>query len=73
MSPAIVDERADRRYGGLPVDSRYARIMRVKRETEQRRPRLRWLGDELGAWYTPIALATASLAWVMSGEPPSGS
>ena len=43
--------------------------MRVMRETEQRRPRLRRLGDELGARYTPIALATASLAWVMSGEP----
>jgi cation transport ATPase len=43
--------------------------MRVMRETEQRRPRLRRLGDELGAWYTPIALATASLAWVMSREP----
>jgi cation transport ATPase len=44
-------------------------LMRVMRETEQRRPRLRRLGDELGARYTPIALATASLAWVMSGEP----
>jgi len=53
----------------LPVDSRYARVMRVMRETEQRRPRLRRLGDELGAWYTPVALAIASLAWAMTGEP----
>jgi heavy metal translocating P-type ATPase len=53
----------------LPVDSRYARIMRVMRETEQRRPHLRRLGDELGAWYTPIALALAGLAWLVSGEP----
>jgi len=53
----------------LPVDSRYARIMRVMRETEQRRPHLRRLGDELGAWYTPIALAVAGLAWLVSGEP----
>jgi heavy metal translocating P-type ATPase len=53
----------------LPVDSRYARVMRVMRETEQRRPRLRRLADELGAWYTPVALAIASLAWAMTGEP----
>ncbi len=52
----------------LPVDSRYARIMQVMRETEQRRPRLRRLGDMLGAWYTPLAVALALLAWVMSGE-----
>jgi heavy metal translocating P-type ATPase len=52
----------------LPVDSRYARIMQVMRETEQRRPRLRRLGDMLGAWYTSLAVAVALLAWVMSGE-----
>lgn len=36
----------------LAVDSRYATIMRVMQETEQKRPRLRRLGDRLGAWYT---------------------
>jgi heavy metal translocating P-type ATPase len=53
----------------LPNDSRYARIMRVMRESEQRRPRLRRLGDQLGAIYTPVALTLALLAWVMSGDP----
>jgi heavy metal translocating P-type ATPase len=53
----------------LPVDSRYATIMRVMRETEQRRPQLRRLGDQLGAWYTPLALAVASAAWIIGGEP----
>ncbi len=52
----------------LPTDSRYARIMRVMHETEQRRPHLRRLGDELGAWYTPIALAVAAVAWLVSGD-----
>ena len=52
----------------LAVDSRYARIMRVMEETEQRRPRLRRLGDTLGAWYTPVALALACAAWAASGE-----
>lgn len=52
----------------LAVDSRYARIMRVMQDAEQRRPHIRRLGDKLGAWYTPIALALASMAWVLTGE-----
>lgn len=52
----------------LAIDSRYARIMRVMQDAEQRRPRIRRLGDQLGAWYTPIALALACLAWALSGE-----
>lgn len=51
----------------LPVDSRYARIMQVMKETEQRRPRLRRLGDVLGACYTPVAVGVAIAAWVFSG------
>jgi heavy metal translocating P-type ATPase len=52
----------------LPVDSRYARIMRVMQEAETQRPRLRRLGDRLGAWYTPAALALAALGWAASGS-----
>jgi heavy metal translocating P-type ATPase len=52
----------------LPSDSRYARIMHVMEETQQRRPRLRRLGDQLGAWYTPIAVALAISAWALTGE-----
>jgi heavy metal translocating P-type ATPase len=57
------------RTSRLAVDSRYARIMGVMRDSEQRRPQLRRLGDQLGAWYTPIALALAAAAWLWSGEP----
>jgi heavy metal translocating P-type ATPase len=53
----------------LAVDSRYAKIMRVMRESEQRRPRLRRLGDRLGALYTPVAVAVALAAWALSGDP----
>ncbi|HEV2118099.1 MAG TPA: heavy metal translocating P-type ATPase, partial [Terriglobales bacterium] len=53
----------------LPVDSRYAQIMRVMQETEQKRPHLRRLGDKLGAWYTPVAVAVAGAAWAATGEP----
>jgi heavy metal translocating P-type ATPase len=53
----------------VAVDSRYARIMRVMRDSEQQRPRLRRLGDVLGARYTPIALGLAAAAWLWSGDP----
>jgi heavy metal translocating P-type ATPase len=56
--------RADKRA----VDSRYARIMNVMRESEQRRPKLRRLGDQLGAIYTPIAVVLALAAWAISGD-----
>ena len=50
------------------VDSRYAKIMEVMRESEQNQPHLRRLGDQLGAIYTPVAVTIAVLAWVVSGE-----
>jgi len=62
---AALTIRAERRA----VDSRYAKIMQVMRESEQRRPRLRRLGDQLGAIYTPVAVAIALLAWAVSGSP----
>jgi len=52
----------------LPIDSRYARIMNVMQETQAHRPRMRRLGDMLGAWYTPLAVAIALGSWVASGE-----
>jgi len=52
----------------LAQDSRYARIMKVMHQTEQERPKLRRLGDQLGAWYTPIALGVAAAAAVLSGQ-----
>jgi heavy metal translocating P-type ATPase len=50
------------------VDSRYAKIMEVMRESEQNQPHLRRLGDQLGGIYTPVAVTIAVLAWVVSGE-----
>ena len=61
---AALTIRAER----LPIHSRYARIMQVMQETEQQRPRLRRLGDKLGAWYTPAALLISIVAWVVTGE-----
>ena len=53
----------------VAADSRYARIMRVMQEAEQRRPNLRRIADRLGAAYTPFALALAAAAWWWSGDP----
>jgi len=53
----------------LPIDSRYARIARVMAEAQANRPRLRRLGDILGAWYTPAAILLASIGWLSSGSP----
>ncbi len=62
---AALTVRVDR----LPTDSRYAKVMRVMRDAEQRRPRLRRLGDQLGAVYTPVAVGVALTAWAVSGDP----
>ncbi|RIL10247.1 MAG: cadmium-translocating P-type ATPase [Proteobacteria bacterium] len=53
----------------LPTDSRYAKIMKVLDETQQFRPKLRRLGDQIGALYTPLAVAVAAAAWIMTGDP----
>lgn len=50
------------------VDSRYAKITEVMRASEQNQPRLRRLGDQLGAFYTPVSLAVAAAAWFFSGD-----
>ena len=56
--------RADK----LSVDSRYAKIMDVMRSSEQYRPNIRRLGDQLGALYTPLTIVCALTAWAMSGD-----
>ncbi len=62
---AVITIRCDR-----PAhDSRYAKIMQVMRDSEQQRPHLRRLGDQLGAWYTPIAVGIAVVAWALAGDP----
>ncbi len=49
-------------------DSRYAKIMQVMMDSEQKKPQLRRLGDWLGAFYTPLALILACFAWFLSGD-----
>lgn len=57
--------KADR----LAKDSRYAQIMKVMEEAEQKRPVSRRIGDQLGAIFAPVALFFAIAAWYFSGDP----
>src|SRR5262249_59146644 len=53
----------------LRADPRAAKIREVMRASGQRRRGLRRLGAQLGALYTPLAVALAGGAWALSGDP----
>ena len=53
----------------LPVDSRYAKIIRVMQDAETNRPHMRRLADRLGAWYTVIAVSIALAGWLVGNDP----
>src|SRR3990167_11031362 len=52
----------------LPADSRYATIVAVLTEAEQKRPTIRRLGDQMGAIFAPIALLLAFSTWFITGD-----
>ncbi len=52
----------------LPADSRYASIVAVLQEAEQKRPTIRRLGDQIGAIFAPIAVILALAAWYFTGD-----
>ena len=70
LSGAVNGENAlTVRVGKLPVDSRYAKIVRVMEQAELNRPRMRRIADRLGSWYTVAALAVAIPSWLVTGDP----
>ena len=52
----------------LAQDSRYAQIMTVMQEAEQKRPTMRRLGDQIGAIFAPVALIFALATWYFTGD-----
>jgi heavy metal translocating P-type ATPase len=52
----------------IASDSRYAKIVQVLHASEEDRPHIQRLGDRLGSWYTPIAIAIALASWFFSGQ-----
>jgi heavy metal translocating P-type ATPase len=53
----------------LPTDSRYASIVKVLQEAEQRKPKIRRLGDQLGAVFAPLTILLALITWYLTGNP----
>ncbi|WP_082650356.1 heavy metal translocating P-type ATPase [Legionella parisiensis] len=52
----------------LPADSRFASIVKVLQEAEQKRPSIRRLGDQIGAIFAPVALVFAFATWYFTGD-----
>lgn len=52
----------------LPSDSRYASIVAVLAEAQQKRPAIKRLGDQIGAIFTPVALILAFSTWYFTGD-----
>ncbi len=52
----------------LSSDSRYTSIVKVLQESEEKRPTIKRLGDQIGAFFVPVALFSALLSWYFSGE-----
>lgn len=52
----------------LPRESRYASIVSVLQEAEQKRPIMRRLGDQIGAIFGPVALILALGSWYLTGD-----
>lgn len=52
----------------IASDSRYAKIVQVLHASEENRPQIQRLGDRLGSWYTPVAIAIALASWFFSGH-----
>jgi heavy metal translocating P-type ATPase len=52
----------------LAQDSRYAQIMGVMQEAEQKRPALRRLGDQLGGTFAVFALVASGIVWLVTDD-----
>lgn len=61
---AVLTIRAEK----LAHDSRYAQIMEVMQEAEQKRPQLRRLGDQLGGAFAIFALIVSGVVWLVTGD-----
>jgi heavy metal translocating P-type ATPase len=61
---AVLTIRAEK----LAHDSRYAQIMEVMQEAEQKRPQIRRLGDQLGGAFAIFALIVSGIVWLVTGD-----
>lgn len=52
----------------IAQDSRYAQIIGVMQEAEQKRPSIRRIADVLGGWFSALALVVAGVVWYTTGN-----
>lgn len=53
----------------LATDSRYAQILKVMSDAQQKKPSSRRIGDKLGSFFTPVVLVFAITTWVITRDP----
>lgn len=56
------------RAGKIAQDSRYAQIMGVMQEAEQKRPSMRRIADVLGGWFSALTLVVTGVVWYTTGS-----
>lgn len=61
---AVLTIRAEK----IAHDSRYAQIMEVMQEAEQKRPAMRRLGDQIGGLFAVFALIVTGAVWFITGD-----
>ncbi|WP_432157716.1 heavy metal translocating P-type ATPase [Streptomyces sp. bgisy153] len=59
----------DLRASATEADSTYAGIVRLAREAGERSAPVVRLADRYAAWFLPLSLAVAGIAWLLSGDP----
>jgi heavy metal translocating P-type ATPase len=52
----------------LPKDSRYESIVQVIQEAQSKKPKLKRIADQLGAFFTPIVLVFAGISYCFSHD-----
>lgn len=57
------------RASATAADSTYAGIVRLAREAAAESAPVVRIADRMAAWFLPLALAVAGLAWIVSGTP----
>jgi heavy metal translocating P-type ATPase len=50
-------------------ESEYAQIVRLMEAAQQERPPIQRIADRVAVWFTPLTLAIAGGAWLVSGDP----
>jgi heavy metal translocating P-type ATPase len=55
--------------GALAAESQYARIVELVRTAQAAKAPIQRLADKYAVWFTPITLAVAAVAFLLSGDP----